>query len=172
MPAAGGSDGCGCTGIASNCRSEWPWLQRRTTRSTRCTLSPPLQLSQKTGTRADLTRGERQAPLLEVRPQGLPERHTGVGFELVLDPVVPQMAEQLVEVVAPALAVFQASSPAVEYFAPAPAVFQASSPVVEHIAPAPAVIPPQRLWWSILHPRQLLFKRQRLWWVFLTRACS
>ena len=36
--------------------------------------------------------GERPAPLLEVRPQGLLERHTGIGFELVLEPVVPQMA--------------------------------------------------------------------------------
>ena len=92
--------------------------------------------SQRTGTRA----GEG-----EVRPQGLPDRHTGVGFELVLDPVVPQMAEQLVEVVATAPSVFhacgavlQAPTPVVEDFAPAPAVFQAS-PVVENIAPVPAV---------------------------------
>ena len=80
--------------------------------------------------------------------------HTGVGFELVLDPVVPQLAEQLVEVFAPAPAVFQvcqASSlvvkyiapvPAVvEYIAPAPAVVQAPSPVVENVVPAPAVFP-------------------------------
>ena len=60
----------------------------------------------------------------------------GVGFELVLDPVVPQMVVQLVEVVGPVPAVFQASSPLVEYFSPAPAVFQAL-PV-----------------WSMLHPRQ------------------
>ena len=31
MPAAGGSDGCGCTGVTSSCRSVWPCLQRRTT---------------------------------------------------------------------------------------------------------------------------------------------
>ena len=55
-------------------------------------------------------------------------------------PLEPQMAEQLVEVSAPAPAVFQASSPAVEFIAPAPAVIQASSPVVEYLAPAPAVI--------------------------------
>ena len=36
--------------------------------------------------------------LAEVRPQGQPERHTGVGFELVLDPVVPQLGRELVEV--------------------------------------------------------------------------
>ena len=35
---------------------------------------------------------ERAALLLEVLPQGLLGRHTGVGFELVLDPVVPQWA--------------------------------------------------------------------------------
>ena len=40
----------------------------------------------------------RPPPLAEVRPQGPFERQTGVGFELVFDPVVPQMAEQLVEV--------------------------------------------------------------------------
>ena len=42
---------------------------------------------------------ERPAPLFEEWPQGPPEWHTGVGFELLLDPVVQQMAEQLVEVV-------------------------------------------------------------------------
>ena len=45
----------------------------------------------------------------------------------------------VVEHIAPAPAVFQASSPAVEHIAPAPAVFQASSPVVEFVAPAPEV---------------------------------
>ena len=82
-------------------------------------------------------------------PQAGIRRHTGVGFELVLNPVVPQMAEQLVEVSLPALAVeytspasavFQASSPVVEHIVPVTAVFQASTPVVEHIAPAPAVL--------------------------------
>ena len=48
--------------------------------------------------KASLPAGERPPPLAEVRPQGQLERHTGVGIELVLDPVVPQMAEQLVEV--------------------------------------------------------------------------
>ena len=80
----------------------------------------------------------RQALVQEPRPQEGFQRHTGVGFELVLDPVVSQMAEQLLEVVAPAPAVFQASSPAVEFFAPAPVV-QAPTPVVEYIATAPSV---------------------------------
>ena len=97
--------------------------------------------------------GERPAPLLEVRPQGQPERHTEVGFELVLDPVVPQMAEKLVEVVdVPAQGGFglrgglQGPGPGqglpvqVEYISPAPAVFLSSTPLVEHVAPAPAVI--------------------------------
>ena len=115
--------------------------------------------------------GVRPAPVQEPRSQEGIQRHTGVGFELVLDPVVPQMAEQLLKVVAPAAAVFQASSPAVEYFAPAPAVFQASSPVaavfqasssvVEHLASAPALFKRQRLRWSMLHPRLLVPKRLR-----------
>ena len=82
----------------------------------------------------------RQALVQEPRPQEGFQRHTGVGFELVLDPVVSQMAEQLVEVVAPAPAVFQASSPVVEYIATAPSVFHVSTLVVEHTAPAPAVL--------------------------------
>ena len=87
------------------------------------------------GVRRDLSQ---RAP----RPQVGIQRHTGVGFELVLDPVVPQMAEQLVEVVAPvpAPAVFHASSSVVEYIAPAPAVLQAPTPVVEYVAPAPSVV--------------------------------
>ena len=40
----------------------------------------------------------RPAPLLEVRPQEGLRRHTGVGFELLLDPVVPQLRRKLVEV--------------------------------------------------------------------------
>ena len=84
--------------------------------------------------RRDLLRGRGRLPFRSRdRRRG---SSGGVGFELVLDPVVPQMAEQLVEVVAPAPAVFQASSPAVEYFAPAPAVFQVSSLVVEYVASA------------------------------------
>ena len=45
--------------------------------------------------------GERPAALLEPRPQGKVERHTGVGYELVLrlDVPVPQMGEQLPDVV-------------------------------------------------------------------------
>ena len=42
--------------------------------------------------------GERAAALLEARPQERDRRHTGVGFELVLDPVVPQLGHELVEV--------------------------------------------------------------------------
>ena len=82
--------------------------------------------------------GTRPAPVQEPRPQEGIQRYTGVGFELVLDPVVPQMV-QLVEVVRPVPAVFQASSPVVEYFSPAPAVFQAL-PVVDYVASVPSVI--------------------------------
>ena len=86
--------------------------------------------------------GTRPAPVQEVRQQEGIQRHTGVGFELVFDPVVPQTAEQLVEVFAPAPAVFQASSPVVvEHIAPAPSVVQAPTPVVKYIAPVPAVFP-------------------------------
>ena len=42
--------------------------------------------------------GERPAALLEPRPQERDRRHTGVGFELVLDPVVPQLGHELVDV--------------------------------------------------------------------------
>ena len=91
----------------------------------------------------------RPEPLEEVsEPQAGIGRHMGVGYELVRNPVVPQMAEQLVEVsllalavkyISPAPAVSQASSPVVEYVAPVPAVLHAPTPVVETIAPAPAV---------------------------------
>ena len=104
------------------------------------------------GDRTHLTRGERPAPLLEVLSQRQPERHTGVGFELVLDPVVPQMAEQLVEVVD--LPVqggvglrggLQGPGPGqgltvqVGYISPAPAVFLSPAPVVEYSSPVMAV---------------------------------
>ena len=36
--------------------------------------------------------------MLEPRPQEKDRRHTGVGFELVLDPVVPQLGHELVDV--------------------------------------------------------------------------
>ena len=55
-----------------------------------------------------------------VRAAGGDRAAHGVGFELVLDPIVPQMAVQLVEGVGPAPAVFQASSPVVEYIASSP----------------------------------------------------
>ena len=42
--------------------------------------------------------GGRLPPLTEVRSHGLLERHTGVGFELVFDPVVPQLGRELVDV--------------------------------------------------------------------------
>ena len=104
---------------------------------------------------------------LEVQPQGLIGTR-GFGFELVLDPVVPQMAEQLVEVVdipvhsgvglrgglhgpgpgqgveyiSPAPAVFISSTPFVEYLAPEEIYrFPAPEPVVESIAPVPPMIP-------------------------------
>ena len=92
------------------------------------------------GDRRDLSRGCGRLPFRSRDRKWGPSGTWGSAYlELVLDPVVPQMAEQLVEVVAPVPAVFLASSPAVEYFTPAPAVFRAS-PVVEHIAPAPAVV--------------------------------
>ena len=82
----------------------------------------------------------------------------GVGYELVLNPVVPQMAEQLVEVSLPveyislARAVFQASSPVVEHYAPASAVIPAPAPVVECFAPALSVVlAPTQVGGSILH---------------------
>ena len=42
--------------------------------------------------------GERPAALLEPRPQEWDRRHTGVGFEQVLDPVVLQLGHELVDV--------------------------------------------------------------------------
>ena len=97
--------------------------------------------------------GERPAPLLELRLEE-PERQTGVGFELELEPVVPQMAEKLVEVLnVPAQGGFglrgglhgpgpgQGLPVQVEYISPAPAVFLSSTPSVEYLAPVPAVIP-------------------------------
>ena len=95
--------------------------------------------STRRGARSLLHLETRPAPVQEPRPQDGIQRHTGVGFELVLDPVVPQMAEQLVEVFAPAPAVFQASSSVVEHIASAPAVIQAPPPVVKFFAPLPAV---------------------------------
>ena len=110
--------------------------------------------------------GKRPEPLEEVsEPQVGIRRHAEVGFEFVLNPVVPQMAEQLVEVcstpalaveyispapavlspapvvcsLAPASAVFQAPAPLVEYLAFAPAVSESPAPVVEYLSPAPAV---------------------------------
>ena len=99
--------------------------------------------------------GKRPEPFEEVsEPQAGIRRHTGVGYELVLDPVVPQMVEHLVEVFSlPALAracrVSFVSAPrqqcpdrpaqVFECFSPAPAVFQALVPTVEYPAPAPAV---------------------------------
>ena len=93
--------------------------------------------------------GEWPAPLLVVRLEGQLERHTGVGFELVLDPVVPQMAEQLVEVFdVPAqggfwlrgglqgLGLGQVLTVQVDHISPR-AVFPSPVPVVEFIAPAP-----------------------------------
>ena len=46
--------------------------------------------------------GTRPAPVSGATTAGGDPAAHGIGFELVLDPVVPQMAEQLVEVVAPA----------------------------------------------------------------------
>ena len=107
--------------------------------------------------------GKRPEALEEVsEPQSAIRRHTGIGYELVLNPVVPQMAEQLVEVfslpveyISPLPAVSWSSAPVesithvsavvssplpvVEYLAPAPALSEAPAPGVEHISPAPAV---------------------------------
>ena len=38
-----------------------------------------------------LAAGERPPPLVEVRPQGQLGRHTGIGYELVLNPVLPPL---------------------------------------------------------------------------------
>ena len=115
--------------------------------------------------------GEWPAPLLEVRPQGLPERHTEVGFELVLDPFVPQLAEQLVEVVAPAPAVFHPFSPTVSIMHLRQLCFR---PRLwwSLLHPCQLCSFP-RQWWSILLPRQHLFLHQRQWWsILLPRLLS
>ena len=140
--------------------------------------------------------GERPAPLMVVRLEGQLERHTGVGFELVRDPVVPQMAEQLVEVFdvpaqggfwlrgglqGPGLgqaltvqvdhismrAVFPSPVPVVEFIAPAPAVIPSAERVVEYLAPAPWGSNRQRQSWKISHPLQQCFKHQCQWWSIL-----
>ena len=94
--------------------------------------------------------GMRPAPLLEVRPQA----HGG--FELVLDPVVPQMRNSLCSLwkslhprpqcskllrqwwstMHPGQQLFKHQR-LWEYVAPAPSVVQAPSPVVEIFVPAP-----------------------------------
>ena len=95
-----------------------------------------------------------------MRPVSEPQagiwRHTGVDYKLVLNSVVPQMAEQLVEVFlllveckSPAPAMFSPAPvsiavsspvPVVEKIAPTSAVISSPAPTLEHLAPAPAVL--------------------------------
>ena len=99
-------------------------------------------------------------PLAEVRPQMVHERHSGCGFELLLDVTAPPTGGELVEVpnvlsqvveqnvdipvhggiehISPLPAAFRLPELAVEYLAPATAVFPSPAPVVEYISPAPA----------------------------------
>ena len=76
--------------------------------------------------------GMRPEPLEEVsEPQAGIWRHMGVGYELVVNPVVPQISEQLVKFF----------SLPVEYISPAPSMFFLA-PVVESLAvssPVPVV---------------------------------
>ena len=96
-------------------------------------------------------RGTRPAPLVEVRPQAETRAHAGIGCELVLNPVVPQMAEQLVEV-------FSLPALVVEYISTAPEVLP-PAPVVESILHAfQQWFHHLFQWWSTLHPRPQCFK--------------
>ena len=78
----------------------------------------------------ELSAGVRPAPLEEGRPQGKPERHAGIGYEIVqnFDVPVPQMVEELPNIV--------------QFFA-------ALSPVPEQVLAVPKIlphdVPPQRV---------------------------
>ena len=149
--------------------------------------------SQKTGTRA----GEGEVFESREAPRGQNTPHPGsgqrrcwrcgrrdylsgtrrVGFELVLDPVVPQMAEQLVEVVATAPSVF----PRQQCFKHQRLWWRTLHPFQlcfrprlrwRTLHPRQQFFIQHRQWWSILLPR-LLSKRQRLWWsILLLRLLS
>ena len=94
--------------------------------------------------------GERPAALLEPRPQGMMERHTGVGYELVhrLEVPVPQMGEQLPDV----LQFFASFLPAVaEQVIEVPKIFLDTTPqrlgdvlrqpqMVEQLVDVPTVV--------------------------------
>ena len=80
------------------------------------------------------------------------EEHCGIGFELVLDTAVPQLArelELLVDIPVPCRgggsvevgqgSTLHASAPVAEYFSPAPAVSQSPAPVMEFLSSTPAV---------------------------------
>ena len=101
--------------------------------------------------RIDLLRGScwrllRRCP----SPQVGIRRHTGVGYELVLNHVVPADGPN-------SWWKFRCLALAVECISPAPAVFLTSSPVVQYIAPAPAVLQARsRQWWSLVAPAPVL----------------
>ena len=86
-------------------------------------------------------------PLAEVRPQMGHERHSGCGFELLLDVTAPPMGGELVEVPNVMSQVVEQNVDipvhgGMEYISPEPAVFPSPAPVVEYLAPATAVSPP------------------------------
>ena len=63
----GKSDGCGCTGVMSSCRSVWPWLQRRTTaRSPGQRREWRARRTTRHGDRSLHSRGRGRAPLEDV----------------------------------------------------------------------------------------------------------
>ena len=94
-------------------------------------------------------------PLEEVsQPQAGIRRHTGVGYELVLNPVVPQMAEQLVEVF----------SLPVEFISPAPGQRQWWS--LSHTFQLLLLFQ----WWRKLCPRQRVTSTGALGGAFLTQT--
>ena len=155
-PKGGGSDGSAHGGDMSGCPSQQHW-RRPLTAPPKCQQGGAGRSATATDDESQRGRGPRGAP----RPTGTDptspgdaagsgsgavsaggiQRHTGIGYEQVLNPVVPQMAEQLVEVSFPALAVeYISPTPAVvETIEPAQAVFRSQPPVVKSLAPAPVL---------------------------------
>ena len=96
----GGSDGCGCTGVTSSCRSVWPWLQRRTTAR-----SP----GQRRGDAASQP-GEPRGDVVQVQRHTVEHLADGALCLPTLDVPVPQMVDQPVDI----LKIIAKLSPAVE----------------------------------------------------------
>ena len=172
----------------NGCRSHVLWQRRSTTppgpslrRATRGWWRVP-----RTTPYEARTQSPEPAPLVEVRPQAGIRRHTGVGYELVLDPVVPQMAEKLVEVFDIPVLCGGRSLPLgdlpgfhAQDMVPLRLVCDASACCGVHPTCAGLVSFPcdsggvycthnqqqwfyrQRQWWIILHPRQQLSFRLR-----------